>query len=419
MRIFLAGATGVIGQRLAALLHDAKHEVTGTTRRPVMASMLRALGVAPVVVDVFEADALAEAVKAARPDVIIHQLTDLPAQTADPEHQRADEHEQDELRHLAPRLYGRLYAMHRFGLVALFAFASCMLTGFAQRPADDQPDMKIDAATRTQVIETLVKNLNDSYVFPDVAKQMGEAVRGRLQKGEYDQMTGAAAFAKALTEHLQAVSHDKHLRVRYSNEAIPAQSSNRREPSPEERQNMLRYYGTVNYGFEKIERMAGNIGYLDLRGFAVADMAGDTLAAAMNFVGNTEALIIDLRQNGGGDPAMVTLLCSYLFGQEPVHINDLYWREGNRTEEFWTKKSVPGKRYEGKDVYVLTSNRTFSGGEEFAYDMKNLKRATLVGETTGGGANPGVDPRQGLCGQRPLRAKLFPAGQGKSKIHPL
>jgi C-terminal processing protease CtpA/Prc len=273
--------------------------------------------------------------------------------------------------------------------LALFAFASCMLTGFAQRPADDQPDMKIDAATRTQVIETLVKNLNDSYVFPDVAKQMGEAVRGRLQKGEYDQMTGAYAFAKALTEHLQAVSHDKHLRVRYSNEAIPAQSSNRREPSPEERQNMLRYYGTVNYGFEKIERMAGNIGYLDLRGFAVADMAGDTLAAAMNFVGNTEALIIDLRQNGGGDPAMVTLLCSYLFGQEPVHINDLYWREGNRTEEFWTKKSVPGKRYEGKDVYVLTSNRTFSGGEEFAYDMKNLKRATLVGETTGGGANPG------------------------------
>jgi C-terminal processing protease CtpA/Prc len=273
--------------------------------------------------------------------------------------------------------------------LALFAFASCMLTGFAQRPADDQPDMKIDAATRTQVIETLVKNLNDSYVFPDVAKQMGEAVRGRLQKGEYDQMTGASAFAKALTEHLQAVSHDKHLRVRYSNEAIPAQSSNRREPSPEERQNMLRYYGTVNYGFEKIERMAGNIGYLDLRGFAVADMAGDTLAAAMNFVGNTEALIIDLRQNGGGDPAMVTLLCSYLFGQEPVHINDLYWREGNRTEEFWTKKSVPGKRYEGKDVYVLTSNRTFSGGEEFAYDMKNLKRATLVGETTGGGANPG------------------------------
>jgi len=180
--------------------------------------------------------------------------------------------------------------------LVLFAFASCMLTGFSQRPADDQPDMKIDAATRTQVIETLVKNLNDSYVFPDVAKQMGEAVRGRLQKGEYDQMTGAAAFAKALTEHLQAVSHDKHLRVRYSNEAIPAQSSNRREPSPEERQNMLRYYGTVNYGFEKIERMAGNIGYLDLRGFAVADMAGDTLAAAMNFVGNTEALIIDLRR---------------------------------------------------------------------------------------------------------------------------
>src|SRR5882724_1601365 len=91
MRIFLAGATGVIGQRLAALLHDAKHEVTGTTRRPVMASMLRALGVAPVVVDVFEADALAEAVKAARPDVIIHQLTDLPSAPGTPGYPAAQE----------------------------------------------------------------------------------------------------------------------------------------------------------------------------------------------------------------------------------------------------------------------------------------------------------------------------------------
>src|SRR5215203_3714037 len=76
-------------------------------------------------------------------------------------------------------------------------------------------------------------------------------------------------------------------------------------------------------------------------------------------------------------------------GPEPVHLNDLYWREGNRTEEFWTKKEVAGKRYLNKDVYVLTSKRTFSGAEEFTYNLKNLKRATIVGETTGGGAHPG------------------------------
>ena len=91
----------------------------------------------------------------------------------------------------------------------------------------------------------------------------------------------------------------------------------------------------------------------------------------------------------GGNPAMVALICSYLFGPEPVHLNDLYWREGNKTEEFWTRKEVAGKRYLNKDVYVLTSKRTFSGAEEFSYNLKNLKRATIIGETTGGGAHPG------------------------------
>jgi C-terminal processing protease CtpA/Prc len=109
----------------------------------------------------------------------------------------------------------------------------------------------------------------------------------------------------------------------------------------------------------------------------------------MNFINGTEALIIDMRANGGGNPAMVALVCSYLFGPEPVHLNDLYWREGNRTDEFWTKKEVAGKRYLNKDVYVLTSKRTFSGAEEFTYNLKNLKRATIIGETTGGGAHPG------------------------------
>ena len=109
----------------------------------------------------------------------------------------------------------------------------------------------------------------------------------------------------------------------------------------------------------------------------------------MNFVANTDALIFDLRQNGGGDPVMVALICSYLFGDKPVHLNDLYWRKGDHTDEFWTKPNVAGKRYGDKDIYILTSSRTFSGAEEFSYNLKNLKRATIVGETTGGGAHPG------------------------------
>ena len=155
-------------------------------------------------------------------------------------------------------------------------------------------------------------------------------------------------------------------------------------------ENYQRFVRQINFGFEKIERLQGNIGYIDLRGFSDPEAGVETVAAAMNFIGNTDALIFDLRQNGGGSPEMVALICSYLFGEKPVHLNSLYWRKGDKTDEFWTKASVAGKRYgETKDVYVLTSNRTFSGAEEFSYNLKNLKRATIIGETTGGGAHPG------------------------------
>ena len=256
---------------------------------------------------------------------------------------------------------------------------------FAQQ---EQPDLTIDAATRTQVIDGILKRLNDSYVFPDMAKKMEQSIRDRVAKKEYDQITSSKEFATKLTTDLQDVSHDKHLRVRYSNQAIPERGE-RREPTAEEREQRKRDLTWMNHGFAKVERLPGNIGYLEFLNFMDEELGADTVAAAMNFVNGTDALIIDMRRNGGGNPAMVALVCSYLFGNEPVHLNDLYWREGNRTEEFWTKKDIAGKRYLNKDVYVLTSRRTFSGAEEFTYNLKNLKRATIVGETTGGGAHPG------------------------------
>jgi C-terminal processing protease CtpA/Prc len=135
--------------------------------------------------------------------------------------------------------------------------------------------------------------------------------------------------------------------------------------------------------------MPGNIGYVDLRGFSDPKGGAETVQAAMTFLANTDALIFDLRQNGGGDPEMVALISSYLFGDKPVHLNSLYWRKGDRTEDFYTKPNLANKKFADKDIYVLTSSRTFSGAEEFSYNLKNLKRATIVGETTGGGANPG------------------------------
>jgi C-terminal processing protease CtpA/Prc len=147
-----------------------------------------------------------------------------------------------------------------------------------------------------------------------------------------------------------------------------------------------------NFGFEKVERLAGNIGYLDLRGFMPPPVMGDTAAAAMSFLSNTAALIIDLRQNGGGSPEAVSLIASYLFDR-PVRLNDIYDRPSNETRQYWTLPYVPGKRFVGKDVYVLTSSRTFSAAEDFTYGVKNLKRAIIVGEVTGGGAHP-IGPRR-------------------------
>jgi len=274
--------------------------------------------------------------------------------------------------------------MFRLAVLCLFALSAVSIS-FAQ---PEQPDLTIDAATRTQVVDTILKRLNESYVFPDIAKKMEASIRERVTKKEYDQITSAKQFATTLTNDLQAVSHDKHLRVRYSYEAVPERGP-RQEPTAEEREQRKRDLTWMNHGFSKVERLRGNIGYLEFLNFMDEELGADTVAAAMNFVNGTDALIIDMRNNGGGNPAMVALVCSYLFGPEPVHLNDLYWREGNRTDEFWTRKELSGKRYLNKDVYVLTSKRTFSGAEEFTYNLKNLKRATIIGEPTGGGAHPG------------------------------
>jgi Peptidase family S41/N-terminal domain of Peptidase_S41 in eukaryotic IRBP len=245
-----------------------------------------------------------------------------------------------------------------------------------------QPDTTIDAAERTKTIETLLDRLGARYVFPDKAALMQAAVRTRLKNKEYDGITSAQAFAKKLTEDLAAVAHDKHLRVDYFPGGPPPEPG---KGPPREDREPRRSDGGVGL----VERLAGNVGYIELRGFLPPELSAGAVAAAFHTVASTDALIIDLRRNGGGNPQGVALVCSYLFGPEPVHLNDLHWREGDRTEESWTRREVPGPRYERKPVYVVTSSTTFSGAEEFAYDLQALKRATIVGEVTGGGAHPG------------------------------
>jgi len=249
--------------------------------------------------------------------------------------------------------------------------------------------MKIDPATRTRVIHLAVVSLNEFYVFPETATRMEEAIRARQKKGEYDSVEDAEAFAELLTDHLQQVSHDKHLRVNFSPTVLPKDGAPR---NPDVDARMQTQMERDNCLFQKAERLSSNIGYLKFNAFLDPDVCGPTAIAAMNFLGNVDAIIFDLRDNKGGHANMIALISTFLF-DKPTHLNDFYNRKENTTTQYWTLPYVPGKRLADKPVFVLTSKRTFSGAEEFAYNLKNLKRATIIGETTGGGAHPVSDHR--------------------------
>jgi hypothetical protein len=242
----------------------------------------------------------------------------------------------------------------------------------------------IDAATRARVIDGAIAKIDEFYVFPDIAKKMAIAVRARAKRGEYDSVTDGNAFAKLLTENFRDVSHDKHLFVTFSPIRLPEESP---APSPDAVAHYRVAMQEANCGFEKLERLSGNVGYLKFNFFGDPEVCGATAVAAMNFLANVDAVIFDLRENGGGDPKMVALICTYLFAK-PTHLNDLWERKSGETQQYWTLPYVPGKRLPSIPVFVLTAHRTFSGGEEFSNDLKVLKRATLVGEVTGGGAHP-------------------------------
>ncbi|MCK7528410.1 MAG: S41 family peptidase [Ignavibacteriales bacterium] len=219
---------------------------------------------------------------------------------------------------------------------------------------------------------------------------MEEALRAKLAAGDFDRLAAAPDFARAVGAVILEVSKDRHTGFAY-NPAMAEDFRRLMSRSEEEvrqvRERQLEESRRDNFGFRRVERLPGNIGYLDFRVFASPGGAGPTAVAAMNFLAYCDALIVDLRQNGGGDPAQIQLISSYLF-EEPVHLNDLYARATDTTENYWTLPFVPGARASKADVYVLTSSGTFSGAEEFSYNLQNLGRATIVGETTGGGAHP-------------------------------
>ena len=218
--------------------------------------------------------------------------------------------------------------------------------------------------TRRELIDAVIPLITEKYVFPDVAEKVAEVLR----RTDYEHLADVAAFAAAVTADLQSVNGDKHLRLLYEIPAPPAV--------------------TKQHGFDRVEILDGNIGYLENTRLREAGPHGDFAVAAMTLIADTDALIIDLRRCRGGDPAMVSLVCAYLF-DESKHVNDIYFRPDDVTVQFWTPPYVPGRRFGGeKPVWVLTSATTFSGGEELAYNLQQTGRGTIIGETTRGGAHP-------------------------------
>jgi retinol-binding protein 3 len=250
-------------------------------------------------------------------------------------------------------------------------------------PGTVSDNIKLDAGLRKQAIDDVITNLNQYYVYPEMAAKMAAGLQAHEQKGDYNSITDGDVFAGVITTHLLDVSHDKHVHVFFNPYKLPTEPPNvTPEQMAESRRAMAK-----DCGFRKVDILPNNIGYLKFDYFADPMACGRTAGAAMVFFANVDAVIFDLRDNTGGDPRMVAFMCTYLF-EQPTHLDDIYERKANKTTENWTMRFVPGSRLGQKPVYILTSSRTFSGAEEFAYDLKNLKRAKIVGEQSSGGSHP-------------------------------
>jgi retinol-binding protein 3 len=272
-------------------------------------------------------------------------------------------------------------ALAMLPLLGLLSTGSCL----AQIPAA----APVTEAERNAVLERMATLLEERYVFADRGARMADSLRADARARAYSGIENPEALARALSARIRSLSGDGHLWVMAQPE--PAESP-AGEPASEAKQALVpTHHLRTNFGFPKAEILPGNVGYLDIRQFLDPGIGGETVAAAMAYLGNAEALVLDLRASMGGSQGMVALLASWLFeAGTPVHLFDSYHRASDRTVQSWTLNYLPGPRFVDKPVYVLTAARTFSAGEALAYILKHLERATVVGETTGGGANPGA-----------------------------
>ena len=256
-------------------------------------------------------------------------------------------------------------------------------------PAPFAEDAQLDAAARHRIINGAIAIVTKYYVKADVAQKMAIAIREHEKNGDDNGATDGSTFANLLTSQMRDVSHDKYVAMIYS--AVTTRE-NSPAPSAEEVARYRKEMKQNNCTFQTVRILPHNIGYLKFNSFPDASICGPTAAAAMAKLNDADAIIFDLRDNPGGYANMVALIATCLFDR-PTHLNDFYDRSQNSTEESWTLPPVPGNRLADKPAFVLTSSATFSAAEGFSYDLKMLKRATLVGETTSGRGHMGAEHR--------------------------
>jgi retinol-binding protein 3 len=264
------------------------------------------------------------------------------------------------------------------GLVSLLPGAR----GYCQLPAEGA-DEAVDARMQAVLIDSVIAAYNDHYVFPDAVGKIAALLREKHRSGAYANLARLSEFADVLMGDLMQATGDGHAYVIYMKERssafLPIDSL-----SPQELEKLARESAYTNNGFQRVERLDGNVGYLDLRQFCHPAYAGGTAMAAMNFLGNCDAIIVDLRENGGGDGEMGNLLSSFFF-KEQKRLNDMVF--ASRTEQNWTDVYVPGQKLPDVPLYILMSARSFSAAEGFTFGLQNAKRAVVVGEKTRGGGH--------------------------------
>jgi hypothetical protein len=236
------------------------------------------------------------------------------------------------------------------------------------------------------IVDQAVRLVERCYAFPSRAADIAGAVRDRLARGEFRGITVDRDFCRSLTRLFQALSNDKHMGFAYFDKPQPMRDEANYVfgALDEEDYQEGRFR---NCGFHAVRRLDGNVGLIDLRSFCPVDIGGPTATAAMNLVADTEALIIDLRSNDGGRQDMAAHIASYLF-DEPTRLSSRYNYITGELTEYWTSPEAEGRRFGSRPLFLVIGAETFSAAECFAYDMKHLGRATLVGERTAGGANP-------------------------------